>query len=62
MSANAPLAVQAAKRMMRMSANENFTDHVHHVYLQLLPLFQSEDFREGMAAFMEKRPARFTGR
>jgi enoyl-CoA hydratase/carnithine racemase len=62
MSANAPLAVQAAKRMMRMSANENFTDHVHHVYLQLLPLFQSEDFKEGMAAFMEKRPARFTGR
>ncbi|MFZ9407119.1 MAG: enoyl-CoA hydratase/isomerase family protein [Burkholderiaceae bacterium] len=61
-AANAPLAVQAAKRMMRMSANENFSDHVHHVYLQLLPLFQSEDFKEGMAAFMEKRPARFTGR
>lgn len=61
-AANAPLAVQAAKRMMRMSANENFSDHVHHVYLQLLPLFQSDDFREGMAAFMEKRPAQFKGR
>lgn len=60
-AANAPLAVQAAKRMMRMSANENFSDHVHHVYLQLLPLFQSDDFREGMAAFMEKRPAQFRG-
>lgn len=60
-AANAPLAVQAAKRMMRMSANENFSDHVHHVYLQLLPLFQSDDFREGMAAFMEKRPAQFKG-
>ena len=47
--------------MMRMSANENFSDHVHHVYLQLLPLFQSDDFREGMAAFMEKRPAQFKG-
>jgi 1,4-dihydroxy-2-naphthoyl-CoA synthase len=60
-ASNAPLAVQAAKRMMRMSANENFSDHVHHVYLQLLPLFQSDDFREGMAAFMEKRPAQFKG-
>jgi enoyl-CoA hydratase/carnithine racemase len=59
---NAPLAVQAAKRMMRMSADEHFDDHVHHVYLQLLPLFQSHDFKEGMKAFMEKRAAKFEGR
>ena len=38
---NAPLAVQASKRMMRMGMNETFNDHVHHVFLQLLPLFQS---------------------
>jgi enoyl-CoA hydratase/carnithine racemase len=58
----APLAVQASKRMMRMGMNENFDDHVHHVFLQLLPLFQSEDFKEGMASFMEKREADFKGR
>ena len=59
---NAPLAVQASKRMMRMGMNENFNDHVHHVFLQLLPLFQTDDFKEGMASFMEKREAEFKGR
>jgi enoyl-CoA hydratase/carnithine racemase len=59
---NAPQAVQASKRMMRMGMNETFNDHVHHVFLQLLPLFQSQDFKEGMASFMEKRKPNFTGR
>jgi len=61
-AAQAPMAVQASKRMMRMGMAENFDDHVHHVFLQLLPLFQSEDFKEGMASFMEKREAQFKGR
>ena len=60
-AANAPLAVQAAKRMMRMGLEETFPDHVHHVFLQLLPLLRSKDAAEGMRAFMEKRPAVFVG-
>ena len=59
---NAPLAVQAAKRMMRIGMDETFGDHVHHVFLQLLPLLKSADAREGMLSFMEKRAPKFEGR
>src|ERR1700736_3522149 len=51
-AANAPLAVQASKKMMRMGLGEGFNDHVHHVFLQLLPLMRSQDAVEGMRAFM----------
>ncbi len=61
-AANAPLAVTGAKRMMRMGMEESFPTHVQHVYLQLLPLFASQDFREGIASFLEKRPAKFSGK
>ena len=61
-AANAPLAIQAAKRMMRMAWNEPFNEHVHHVFLQLLPLMQTQDMKEGIRAFLEKREPKFEGR
>lgn len=61
-AANAPLAVRATKRMMRAAMDESFETNVHHVFLQLLPLFQSKDFAEGMTAFLERRPPDFQGR
>jgi hypothetical protein len=45
-----------------MGLNEPFPEHVHHVYLQLLPLMRTEDVKEGMMSFIEKRPANFKGR
>ena len=47
---------------MRAALTEGFADHVARAYLQVLPLMQSEDFREGFSAFLEKRAPKFQGR
>jgi enoyl-CoA hydratase/carnithine racemase len=61
-ASNAPLAVRAIKRMMRAAETETFEQNVHHVFLQLLPLLRTDDFQEGVRAYMEKRPPEFHGR
>ena len=58
---NAPLGIRAMKRLYRHGLSEDFESHTHHVLMQLLLLFQSNDFKEGMMSFMEKRDPEFSG-
>jgi len=41
---------------------EQFNDHVHHVYMNFLQLMRTEDAKEGMTSFAQKRSADFKGR
>ncbi|HVI74378.1 MAG TPA: enoyl-CoA hydratase-related protein [Anaeromyxobacteraceae bacterium] len=63
---NAPLAVQGMKRVLRLleaAAERGFTAEEREEIAQLRRrAFESDDVREGRAAFLEKRPPRFGGR
>jgi enoyl-CoA hydratase/carnithine racemase len=61
-AANAPMAVQTTKRMMRLGQEENFETAVDHLIMHFTALTGMEDFKEAMRAFNEKRAPKFTGR
>lgn len=61
-AANAPLAVAATKRTMRLGLESSFDANAHHVMAELLQLFRTKDFGEALSAFLEKRDPTFEGR
>jgi enoyl-CoA hydratase/carnithine racemase len=61
-AANPPLAVQALKRGLREALDPDWDELGRWVSSTLAELFRTDDHREGVQAFLEKRPANFTGR
>jgi enoyl-CoA hydratase len=56
---NAPLTIRATKEALRRITSEGRTADDRDL---ILSCYMSNDFREGMKAFFEKRPANWTGR
>jgi enoyl-CoA hydratase len=56
-----PLAVQAAKQAILMSENLSLEAGLYLERRSFEGLFASADKREGMRAFLQKRPPKFTG-
>ena len=57
-----PLAVQKIKEGLREAMDPNWTELGVWVSKSLTELFKTEDHREGVKSFLEKRPATYVGR
>ena len=57
-----PRSARIIKRLTYEACTSTLGDAVRAFYQELPSALSSEDFREGVQHFIEKRPARFTGR
>lgn len=61
-AANPPLAVQRLKRGLREALDPDWNALGEWVSKSLATLFRTEDHREGVRSFLDKRPPRYVGR
>ncbi len=61
-AAQAPIAVQFAKRTLARSLDNSFLAQLELEWPYQVAAFDTDDAREGIAAFRERRPPRFSGR
>jgi enoyl-CoA hydratase/carnithine racemase len=59
---NSPFAVRQAKSAIDRGADQEFEDGLEREHESYMRAIASDDRREGILAFNEKRPPRFTGR
>jgi enoyl-CoA hydratase/carnithine racemase len=62
LAAKSPLALSVAKEAINRALQGSHADNLAREVERFGELFSSEDAREGLAAFVEKREPRFTGR
>jgi enoyl-CoA hydratase len=61
-AAGSPFSHRRAKQLLYAGLERAQADHMRAHAEALRECFRSEDHREGVASFLERRPARFTGR
>ena len=61
-AANPPLAVQRLKAGLRLALDPDWNELGRWVSASLGELFRTDDHKEGVASFLEKREPRFVGR
>ena len=60
-AANPPLAIARIKQGLRRALDPDWEDLGAWVSRSLADLFRTDDHREGVRAFLEKRPPKFAG-
>ena len=61
-ASNPPLAIRNMKQGLRLALDPDWSALGSWVSASLAELFQTQDHKEGVAAFLEKREARYEGR